>query len=98
MEIRPDPRMIVLHHLLQGADANLLVDQHRHAIADRKQSVEIMRHHEHREAQARPQVPNQYIEVTGRYRVESRGGLVEKDDFRIEREGTCKARALAHST
>ena len=37
------------------------------------------------------------IEFAGRYRIEPGGGLVEKDDFRIEREGAREAGALAHS-
>ena len=89
--------MIVLQQLLQGPDAKLLVDQHGDAIADRKQAVEIVGDHEYGEAQAAPQIPDQDIEFTGRYRIEPGGGLVEKDDFWIEREGARQAGALAHS-
>ena len=89
--------MIVLQQLLQGPDAKLLVDQHGDAIADRKQTVEIVRDHEYGKAQAAPQIPDQDVEFAGRYRIEPGGGLVEKDDFRVERKGARKPGPLAHS-
>src|SRR6516162_11758509 len=88
--------MIVLQHLLQGAGANLPVDQHGDAIADRKQSVEIMGNHEHGKVEAALQVPDQNVEVCGRDRIEPGGGLVEKDNIRIESEGPRETGALAH--
>src|SRR6516162_5275341 len=55
-----------------------------------------MGHHEYRKAQATPQIPNQRVEFSSRYWIEPGGRLVEKDDFRVEREGAREARALAH--
>src|SRR6266446_7862066 len=98
VEIGLDPRMVVLQHLFQRADADLLIDQNRNAIADRKQRVEVMGYHEYREAQTAPQVANQGIEIAGCDGIEPGRGLVEKDDFRVEREGSRKAGALAHPT
>src|SRR5215472_13518457 len=97
MEVGSDPRMLVLQHLLERTDPNLLVDQNGHPIADRKQGVEIVRHHEYRQAEATPQVANQDVEIPSGDRVEAGGGLVEKNDFRIESKGAREARALAHS-
>src|ERR1700736_1456438 len=96
VEVGSDPGMVVSQHLLQSADPNFVVDQYGNAIADRKQSVEIMGHHEYREAEAAPQVPDQDVEVGSCYRIEPGGGLVEKDDLRIESEGAREAGALAH--
>src|ERR1700739_146272 len=81
MEIRSDPRMIVLQDLLQRPDAKLLVDQDGDAVADRKEGVEIVSDHEHGEAEATPQVANQDVEIPGGDRIEAGGGLVEKEDF-----------------
>src|SRR6516162_9807733 len=55
-----------------------------------------MGHHEYRKAQATPQIPNQRVEFSSRYWIEPGGRLVEKDDFRIKREGAREAGALAH--
>ncbi len=89
--------MIVLQHLIECADADLLVDQHRHAIADREQAVEIMRHHQYGKPEAAPQITDQLVEFPGSDRIEPGCWLVEKDNFRIERECARKAGALAHS-
>ena len=89
--------MIVLQHLIECADAKLLVDQHRHAIADREQAVEVMRHHEYGKPEAAPQITDQLVEIPSSDRIEPGCWLVEKDDFRIERESARKSGALAHS-
>ncbi len=89
--------MIVLQHLIECADAKLLVDQHRHAIADREQAVEVMRHHEYGKPEAASQITDQLVEIPSGDRIEPGGGLVEKDDFRIERQSAGKSGALAHS-
>ena len=68
VEIGFDPRVIVLKHLFQRSDADLLIDQNRNAIADRKQRVEVMGYHEHRQAQTAPQVANQDVEIAGGHR------------------------------
>src|SRR6266478_5804800 len=86
VEIRLDPRMIVLQHLFQKADADLLIDQNRNAIADRKQRVEVMGNHEYRQAQTASQVANQGVEIAGGDGIEPGCGFVEKDDFRVEGE------------
>ena len=76
--------MIVSQQLLQGADADLSVDQHGYPVADREQRVEIMSDHEYGETEAAPQIANQGVEIAGRDRVEPGRGLIEKDDLRIE--------------
>src|ERR1700730_11507074 len=98
VEIGLDPRMFVLQHLFQRADADLLIYQNRNAIADCKQRVEIMGYHEYRQAQTAPQVANQGVEIAGGDGIEPGRGLVEKDDFRVEGERPRKTGALAHPT
>src|SRR6185295_17628641 len=90
VEIRMNPGMVILEELFQGADANLLVHQHRDAIANREQAVEVMGHHEHGETEAGSQIPDQFVECAGRYRIEPGGGLVEKHDFRVKRQSACE--------
>jgi hypothetical protein len=48
--------MIVPKQLIEGANANLLVDQDRDPIANREESIEIMGHHEDGQAEARLQI------------------------------------------
>ncbi len=97
MKIRVDPRVIVLKELFQRADANFLVHQDRNPIADCEEAVEVMGHHDHGQAEAGPQIPDQFVERPGRDRIKPRRGLVEKHDFRVERQGASEAGALAHT-
>src|SRR5437660_7911271 len=91
VEIRLYPRMIVLQHLVQRAHAQLLVDKNRNPVAYGKQCVEVVGHHEYREAQTAPQIANQRVKIAGCDWIEPGGRLVEKDDIRIERKGAGQA-------
>ena len=77
--------MIVIKELFQSSDPELLIDQHRNPIADRKQAVQVMGHHKNGKTEAAPSLPDQFVKGAGGDRIEPRSRLVEKHDFRIER-------------
>ena len=86
-------------HVRHRADRNdLAVCQRGNAVADRAQAFQIMRHHEHGETKRLLQGADQFVEVAGRDRIKSRGGLIQEDQLRIERERTGQCHALGHST
>src|SRR5579862_5154206 len=97
MKIGVDPGMVVREMLRQSADADLLVDQHRDAVADREQRIEVVRHQKHGEIEAGLQIADQLVEIGGGDRIKPGGRLVEKQDLRIERKGARQPGALAHA-
>src|SRR5690242_1335537 len=97
VKILVNPRMIVLEKLFQGAYPDFLVDQHRDAVADREQAVEVVRHHEYGQAKAALQIADQFVEGAGGDRIETGGRLVEKNDLRIEGQRAGETGPLAHA-
>ena len=81
-EIGLDPGVRIAHQFRDCADFHLFVDEHRDAVADRIAAVEVVRHHEHGQAEALLQVADQLVEGRGADRVEPGGRLVEEDDAR----------------
>src|SRR5690242_17709673 len=74
------------------------VDQHGDAITNRKQAVEVVRDQEYSAPEACPKLREEFVESAGCDRMETRGGLVEKSEFRIEGKGASEPGALADAT
>ena len=62
------------------------VGQHRHAVANRIECVEIVRDQENREAKSFLQALRQGVERCSADRIEPGGGFVEEQERRIERQ------------
>src|SRR5690349_13845948 len=97
VEIGLDPRVWVAHELGDCAYFQSFVDEGRDPVADRVETVEIVRHHEDGEAEAALQVAHQGVELAGADRVEAGGRLVEEEELGIERQGARETGALAHA-
>ena len=82
VEVFPDPGMIVLQKFRHRADLDLLVHEHGDTVADRRQTVQIVGHHEDGQAQALLQAANQLVEGGGADRIEAGGRLVQEQDLR----------------
>ena len=91
VKILLNPWMVVCQNLFQSSHVNLLVDEHSNSVADRGQRVKIVCDHEHSQAQAGLKCLDQLIERAGADRIQSRGGLVQKHDGRVERQSPRKA-------
>src|SRR6185312_2078602 len=91
-EIFVNPRILVLQQFLDRADLDLLVHQHGDAVGGGAQSVDVMRDHEYGQSQTLLQIADKLIELRRGGRLETRRRLIEKKQFRIERERTRKAR------
>ena len=97
-EISLHPRMFASEHRFDRAFGDdLAVGERRDAVADIVQAVEIVRHHEDGKPQGLLQGPDQGIEIAGGDRIEARGRLVEKDNFRIESQRASERDALHHA-
>ena len=98
VEIFLHPRVVETLDLLDGGiDHHALVGEHRDAVADRVQRVEVVRDQEHRQAQRLLQGEDQLVERGRADGVQARGGFVEEQQRRIQRERARQARALAHA-
>lgn len=78
-----------------GDDA--LVGKHGQARGEAGQRLGIMRHHDDRETEFLLQHPEQFDEVFAAVRVETRGGLVEDEQLRLQRQGTRESNPLDHA-
>ena len=98
VEIGFEPRIVGTQEFFDFPDGDdLAVAEHRDPVADGEQAVEIVRDHEHREAERFLQRGDEIVEIAGRNRIEARGRLVEEDDLRIERERARERHALGHA-
>ena len=73
------------------------VDEHGDTITCPRKGVQIVSHHHHRQAERAAQVKDQVVEGGGGDRIEARGGFIEKQQRRIERERARQRRALDHA-
>jgi len=93
-----NPGMVARQHVLHSPHKDhLALRQNGNSVTDCVKRVEIMRHHEDRETQRLLQIADQLIECGSANGVESRCWLVEKQDFRIERQRPGKPRPFAHT-
>ena len=87
-----------MKHLVHRSDGDDLTGcQRRDAIADGVQAVEVVRHHEHCQAERLLQCLDQRIEFGGSDRVKARRRLVEENDFRVESKCAGKCHPLGHA-
>ena len=90
--------MVHLQHVLdRTGDEDLLLGEHGDTVADRMETVEIVRHHEDGEAERPLELPDQVVEGGGADGVEPGGRLVEKDDLGVERQRPRETRAFLHA-
>src|SRR5687767_13158321 len=97
VEVLLDPGMLVLEQLVDGTYFALLIDQYGDPVGDRYQRIEVVRHHEHGEAEALLEIADQHVEIGGADGVEPGRGLVEKQDVGVERQRAREAGALPHA-
>src|SRR3984957_9582315 len=97
-EVRFQPGMLGCEHGFDrtGSD-DAAFGQHRDAVANRVQAVEIVGHHEDAQAQRALQGADQCVELGGADRIEARSRLVEENDIGIERQRACQRNALDHA-
>src|SRR5574337_3072 len=98
MEIGFEPWIVgtqEFFNLSNGDD--LAMAQHRDAVADGEQAVEVVGDHEDGEAKRLLQRGDEVVEIASRDRIEPGGRLVQKDDVGIERDGARERGALGHA-
>src|SRR5690606_2509993 len=74
-----------------------LLRQHRNAVADGVKGVQIVGDQEYAQTQGVAQGENQLVEGRRSYGVQTGGGLVEKEDVRIQRQCPGQSSALDHA-
>ena len=90
--------VVELRHVQRCAiDDDALVGQHGHARGQGEQRVQVVRDHDHGEAELRVQLAQQRAEVVGAVGVEPRRRLVEQQQRRVHDERTCQRHALDHA-
>ncbi len=67
------------------------------AVAGAKDAVKVMSDHDYGKLQLLLQVQQQLIERGRADRIKTRGGLIEKQEFRIERQSARQGCALDHA-
>jgi len=77
--------MGVVHDFLHRPDADLLIDQYRNSVANRRQRVKVVRNHEDRYPKASLQASDQIIECSRADRVQPGRRFVQEHDLRIQR-------------
>ena len=97
VEIGPDPGVRVVDDALQRVRFHAPVHDHPDTIAGTEDAVQIMGDHDDGEPQLFLQVQHQLIERGRTHRIEARGGLIEKQQARIERQGAGQSCALHHA-
>jgi hypothetical protein len=98
VKIGGDPGVIDAKHLVHRAGhQNLLLGQHRDAVAGGVQGVKVMRYKKDRQAQRLLQRPDQGVELGRADRVKAGGGFIQKQDLRVERQGAGQTGALSHA-
>eukprot|EP00659_Diplonema_papillatum_P005423 gene5423-8274_t len=98
MEVFVNPGVVGFRDDIDGIRHQyLFLRQHRYAVGDGVQRVEVVGDQEHAQAQRIAQGQDQLIEGGGADRVEAGGGFVEKQDVRVQRQGTGQGRALDHA-
>src|SRR6188508_1557268 len=93
-----DERMRVGHDFVQRADdLQPLIAQYRDAVRQRHQRIEVMRDHHNAQMQFEVQLLDQRNEALAAVGVETGRRLVEKQQFRLERERAGERNALHHA-
>src|ERR1700738_4457220 len=97
MEVGLDPRIWVLDDAIERIDFHTLVDNHPDTIAGPEDGVQIVRDHDDSEPQLLLKIQYQLVELGGADRIQARGGLIEKQQARIECQRAGEGRPLDHA-
>ena len=92
-----NPRLVGAHQLVQRIDRELPVHEHGDAMANGEERGGVMGDDDDRDPEALIELLDQRIDAAGRERIEVGRRLVEKEDSRVEREGTRQRCALDHA-
>ena len=80
---------------------DFLVGQNRNSVTNRKQAVEIVRHHQNRKIQRIAEVIDQFVKRCRADRVQPGCRFIQKDQIRVQRQrpgGVGEARREAAAT
>src|SRR6516162_466081 len=80
-----------------GCSDHALIGEHRNAIAECNQGIQVVGNHDHAELQLLMQLTYQPDEGLTAFRIESRGGFIQKHDARLERQGASECGTLYHA-
>src|SRR5689334_10405547 len=84
VEVGSEPGVLRgLHVGHRSCRNDLAVPQNSNPVAGRIKTIQIMGYHENRQAQSTLQGPDEFVEIAGADRVETRCRLVEKHQLRI---------------
>src|SRR5216684_8016739 len=97
VKIFAHPGMIVRQHLLHRTHHDALVEKHGDAVTHSIEAVQIVRHHENGQPEVAAQPLDELVVVRRADRIEAGRRLVQKQHFRVERQGAGQAGALAHA-
>src|SRR5581483_6431576 len=87
VEVSPQPGMLRgLHIGHRSCGDYLAVAQNRNPVACRIKAVEVVGYHENGQAQSPLKRADQFVEIAGADRIEAGGRLIQKYQFRIERQ------------
>ena len=90
--------MIDLGDLIEGAGSSLAVYEHTDPVAQGIQGIEVMRDDDDGQVQTLAQIQNNVLELLGGNRIQTRRGLVQEEQLRVqcERPGGLHAVAMSH--
>src|SRR5579862_8547558 len=97
VEIGLNPRVWVVDDALERIGLHVAVHDHPYTIAGTEDAVQIVGDHDDRELELLLQEKHQVIESGGAHRVEAAGRLIEKQQYRIERQRAGYGCALDHA-
>jgi hypothetical protein len=97
VEIFSYPRVLVILDPGERVHDHLAIDQHRDTVACPRQGVQIVGDHHDGQLERAAQIEHKLIETGRRNRVKTGGRLVEKEQYRIERERACERDTLHHA-
>src|SRR5208283_2751090 len=72
--------------------------QNHHLVRYFEGASDIVSHHDRRDPHTLAQIHDKLADNSGHHRIETRGGFVIEDDFRIERKGARQGDPFLHST
>src|SRR6266849_4538871 len=81
----------------RGGDRPALGVEKDAVVADREDARQLVGHDDDGRTQALPQLEDQVVEPSRAHRVEPRGGLVEEEDVRVERDRPRQPGPLLHA-
>src|SRR6478752_9912731 len=96
-ELTDDGLVAGQQHLTRAEHDQVLAEQHAHVVRYGARDIDVVGNDQDRAVDLRVDVDQQLGQVSGTHRVQTRVGLVAKDDLRVEHQRTGQAGALAHT-